>query len=406
MYLKFAWRYFRAKKSAHAINIIAWVTTGVIAFATCCQVLVLSVFNGFEGLVKSLYSSFYSDFKIVPQKGKTFTLTTAQLEAIKNQPFIKGVSLVAEEKALLENDETQAAVIIKGVDENYNKVSGLPQKIVSGKYDTGTPDAPKGVIGYGVQNAAGIFVDSSLAPATLTITLPKRNTTSTDPMSLISQGNLQASGVFAIQQEFDNSYIITNIGFLKQQMNFGENEFSAIEISLLPGTRESKALPELQKLIPAHTILKSRYQQNSNLYNTMKMEKWAIYAVLTLILIIAAFNMISAITMLVLEKKKDIGILQAMGSPKSAIQKIFLSEGLLLGVLGAGIGISLAILICVLQTRFHFIKLQGGSFLIDYFPVKLQFTDILLVAGTVLFISFTASWFPSYKAAQQSLDLK
>lgn len=138
----------------------------------------------------------------------------------------------------------------------------------------------------------------------------------------------------------------------------------------------------------------------------MRMEKWAIYAVLTLILVIAAFNMISAVTMLVLEKKKDIGILQAMGSPKTSIQKIFLSEGLLLGLLGAGIGISLAIIICLLQTRFHFIKLQGGSFLIDYFPVKLQLTDILMVAGTVLLISFTASWFPSYKAARQPLDLK
>ncbi|MBK8710939.1 MAG: ABC transporter permease [Niastella sp.] len=406
MYLQFAWRYFRAKKSANAINIIAWVTTGVIAFATCCQVLVLSVFNGFEGLVKSLYSSFYSDFKMVPQKGKTFTITTAQLEAIKKQPFIKGVSLVAEEKALLENDETQAAVVIKGVDDNYAKVSGLPQKIVSGKYNTGTAENPKAVIGYGVQNAAGILVDSLFAPATLTITLPKRNVTSTDPMNLISQGNLQASAVFAIQQEFDNTYIITNIDFLKQQMNFAEHEFSAVEISLLPGTREAKALQELKRLIPENTQLKSRYQQNSNLYNTMRMEKWAIYAVLTLILVIAAFNMISAVTMLVLEKKKDIGILQAMGSPKTSIQKIFLSEGLLLGLLGAGIGISLAIIICLLQTRFHFIKLQGGSFLIDYFPVKLQLTDILMVAGTVLLISFTASWFPSYKAARQPLDLK
>ena len=163
MYLIFAWRYFKGKKSANAINIISWVTTGVIAFATCCQVLVLSVFNGFEDLVKSLYSSFYSDLKIVPAKGKTFTLTADQVSQIKRQEAIRDISLIAEEKALIKNGDAQSVVYIKGVDSNFKKVSGVPLKLTIGKFSTGTVDKPRIIVGVGVQNASGIIINEAFA---------------------------------------------------------------------------------------------------------------------------------------------------------------------------------------------------------------------------------------------------
>ena len=155
MYLTFAWRYFKAKKTANAINIISWVTVGVIAFATACQILVLSVFNGFEDLVKSLYSSFYTDLKVLPAKGKTFTLTAAQINLIKQQAGVNSISLIAEEKALLQNGEQQSIIYLKGVDDNYINVSGVAGKTIQGKYNTGTADEPGLVVGYGIQNAAG-----------------------------------------------------------------------------------------------------------------------------------------------------------------------------------------------------------------------------------------------------------
>ncbi len=406
MHFNFAWRYFRAKKSANAINIIAWVTTGVIAFATCCQVLVMSVFNGFEGLVKSLYSSFYSDVKILPAKGKTFILKPDLIQKIKNRPYIQASSLVAEDKALLQNEGAQTVVVIKGVDDNYGKVSGVPQKLSSGEFETGTADDPGLVVGYGIQNAANIIVDSIYVASEVTISLPKRNITDADPLQSISQGNAKARGVFAIQQDFDNNYAITNIDFVKQQMNFAADEYSAMEIKLKEDEDVADARNDLQQLLPAGFSVQSRYEQNTSLYNTMRLEKWAIFAVLTLILIIAAFNMVSAVTMLVLEKKKDISILRSMGGSSRLIQKIFLSEGLLLGIIGAGIGISVASILCLLQLKFHIIKLSGGSFLINYFPVKLLATDFLLVAATALIIAFLASWFPSVKAAQQPIELK
>lgn len=406
MYATFAWRYFKAKKSANAINIISWVTTAVIAFATCCQVLVLSVFNGFESMVKSLYSSFYSDIRIIPAKGKTISLSAATFSAIQKHPSVLQASLIVEETALLQFDEQQTMVRLKGVDERFPEVSGVPEKISKGEFRLGDTDNPSIVVGSGIQYASGIHISEAFAPEPMAIILPKKTAVVSDPLQSISEGIVTASGAFTIQQEFDNSYAITNIGFIKQQMHLADDEYSAIEVRLRPGAGMINSSDALQQLLGDRFIVQTRYQQNTSLYHTMKLEKWAIYAILTLILIIAAFNMVSALTMLVLEKKQDISILQSMGAPQSQVRKIFMAEGLLLGGIGAAIGISLATIICLLQIKFKLIMLSGGSFLIDYFPVKLLLTDYLLVAGTAMAIAWLASWFPAKKAAKEALVLR
>ena len=406
MHFKFAWRYFKAKKSANAINIIAWVTVGVIAFATCCQILVLSVFNGFEDLVKSLYSSFYTDLKVTPANGKTFTLTSQQINAIKQQPSVANLSLEAEEKALLKNADAQTVVYLKGVDDNYPNVSGVASKTTRGVYNTGTIDKPYLVAGAGIQNAVAMNVDPAFPSDSLTVILPKRNSENNDPLQSISEGKLKAAGVFSIQQEFDEKYAITNIDFVKRQMAFAADEYSAVEIKLRPKEDPVVAGKAIQKLLGPNFKILTRYEQNTSLYNTMKLEKWAIYGVLTLILIIAAFNMVSALTMLVLEKRKDISVLQSMGTGRNSILKIFLAEGVLLAGIGAAAGIGLSVLLCLLQMKFKLIKITGGSFLIDYFPVKLIVTDFLLVTATVAAIAFIAAWFPARKASRQAFELR
>jgi lipoprotein-releasing system permease protein len=405
LYLSFAWRYFRAKKSANAINIIAWLSVVIIAIATCAQILVLSVFNGFEDLVKSLYSSFYSDMRIIPTKGKTFILSDDQIKNINNQEYIFGTSLIAEEKALVKNGESQKVTSLKGVDENYEKISGILPKITSGKFNIGTLDEPCVVVGYGIQNAASLNVSDALPASVVTIILPKK-TLALNAEDAMSEGNVITTGVFNIQQEIDDKYAITNLAFVKQQMGFATDEFSAMEIKLKPNFNAASVQKKLQILLENNFIVQTRYEQNANLYNTMRLEKWAIYLVLTLILFIAAFNIISALTMLVLEKKKDISILRSMGTTMLGIQKIFLAEGLLLGFVGTIGGIGLSIVICFLQLKFHLIKLGGGSFLIDYFPVKMNPKDFLLVALTAISISFIAAWFPSRKAAKKDFVLK
>ena len=405
MYLKFAWRYFKAKKSTNAINIISWVTTGVIAFSTMCQVLVLSVFNGFEGLVQSLYSNFYSDLKVLPARGKTISLTPEQIIFIRKMNGVKGTSLIAEEKALLQNGEQQTVVLLKGVDANYLKISGVPQKMIRGVFDPGTIDKPKLILGSGIESAIGIESDKNLFP--ITVFLPKKTSeANSNPLAALSEGNATTSGSFAIQQDFDNKYVITNIGFMKQQMNYASYEYSALEVSLINPDQTDKFTEDLQKMLGSKYKVLTKFQQNASLYNSMRLEKWVIYAVLTLILIIAAFNMIGALTMLVLEKRKDISVLQSLGADKYLIKKIFLSEGLLLAVTGAGTGIILSLIICFLQVKFKIIKLVGNSFLIDYFPVKLVITDFILVTLTALIIAFGASWFPAKKASEQIFNLK
>jgi lipoprotein-releasing system permease protein len=275
----------------------------------------------------------------------------------------------------------------------------------NGIFDIGTIDAPKLVLGSGIENAIGVEADRNLFP--VTVFLPKKTSqAASNPLSALSEGNATTSGSFAIQQDFDNKYVITNIDFVKQQMNYAPEEYSALEIYLRNPGHPDKLTDDLQKMLgPRYKVL-TKFQQNVSLYNSMRLEKWIIYAVLTLILIIAAFNMVGALTMLVLEKRKDISVLQSLGADKNLIRKIFLSEGLLLAFSGAGTGIVFALIICFLQLKFKIIKLVGNSFLIDYFPVRLVFTDFLLVTFTALIIAFTASWFPAQKASTQLFNLK
>lgn len=406
MYRRFAWRYFRAKKSANAINIIAWVTVVVIAFATCCQLLVLSVFNGFEGLVKSLYSSFDPDIRVEAATGSTFRLSPQLLRQITALPGVGAVSAVIKDKALLRNEDAQTLVTILGVDSAFKYVSGVAGKVVEGRYETGTADAPKLVAGIGIRSAIGYTTDTTFGHDEMTLIQVRKGAVhSANIMEDLAEGNLESAGTFAIQQDFDNQYAITNIDFLRSQMALESDQYSLLALSLNPGSKPATVIKELG-FLGKDFVVKDRFQQNENLYATMQLEKWAIYAVLTLILIIAAFNMISALTMLVLEKTTDIAVLKSMGTSDGGIQKIFLSEGLLLGIIGAGLGIALALLICWLQVKFHIIKLYGGSFLIDYFPVQVKVTDILLVAVTSIIISFLAAWFPAKKAAAAAVVLK
>ncbi len=407
MYLNFAWRYFRAKKNANAINIIAWVTVGVIAFATACQILVLSVFNGFEGLVKSLYADFYADVRINPAKGKIVKLDTGMLQQVSGIPGVEAVCAIAEEKALLQHGEAQTVVFLKGVDEHYPKVCRLPEKIYQGSFETGTPELPGLVVGAGIQNAAGLSTGAPIQPSRVALILPRKGGISAaDPLQSLTEGEAVVSGVFSIQQDFDTRYAITNIGFIKSQLGFSADEYSALELRLRPGADEKEVLFRLSNTLGSGYRVLNRYEQNSSLYRTMRMEKWVIYAVLTLILLVAAFNMISALTMLVLEKKKDISVLQSLGADRAVIAKIFLTEGMLLGIIGCGIGILMAVAVAFLQIRYKLIKLQGGSFLIDYFPVKLKAEDFFLVSATALLIVFLSAYFPARKASSQPFNLK
>ena len=401
----FAWRYFKAKKSTNAINIIAWISIAAIIIGTTALILVLSVFNGFEGLVKSLYSSFYTDLKVSSLAGKVITVTAEQLQKMKGIAGIKNFSLVVEEKALLQNGEYQSVVYLKGVDENYRYVTGVADHLINGEYDLGNEVVPKLILGAGVEGALGIQADRNIF--TLKIYLPRKSQTEQiDMLNDISNDTIRTSAAFLIQQDFDNKYGITNIDFAKKALKLGVNEYSGVEIAFIDPAKTGEIKKDVQKIFGDGYLVQNKYEQNSGLYSVMNLERWVIYGVLCLILVVAAFNMIGALTMLVLEKQKDISVLHALGGNRNFIQKIFLSEGLLLALIGGGVGMLLALLIAWLQINFHLIPLQGGSFLIDYFPVKLRVIDFLLVGATVLIIALIASILPARKASAQNFSLR
>ena len=405
MYLIFAWRYFKAKKSTNAINIIAWVSVTAIAFATAALLVLWSAFNGFEGLVKSLYSTFYTDLKVTAASGKTIVLTPAQIAKLNKLNNVRNLSLVAEEKALLQNRDYQAIIELKGVDSNYTRVTTVEQSLVRGKFLLGDAENPGAVMGVGIENAVAILSDRAIGA--LTIYLPKKGVDDmSNPLASFNEGKIVPNGAFAIQQDFDNKYVLTNLDFVRQHMGFKPDEYTAVEIAITNTDKEKITKNEVQQFLGPDYLVQTRYEQNSSLYNVMRLEKYAIFGIFILVLVVAAFNMIGALSMLVLEKQKDIQILQSMGATRSWVQKVFLTEGIMLAAIGAGIGIIMALLICFLQLQFKLIPLEGTSFVIDYYPVKLVFTDFVIVAVTVFIIATTASWLPSKRAASQPFELR
>jgi lipoprotein-releasing system permease protein len=262
------------------------------------------------------------------------------------------------------------------------------------------------ILGGGVENAIGVQSDRNIIP--LTVYTPRRNKeiATSDPLQSLSVDTVNTSGAFIIQQEFDNKYAITNLAFIRRMLELPENTYGAAELSIRTGADVDDVQQALQAILGKEYLVQTRYEQNKSLYAVMRAEKWVIYIILSLILVVAAFNMIGALTMLVLEKKNDISVLHALGADRGLIQRIFVSEGLLLATIGGGVGLLLALGIALAQIHFKLIPLQGGSFLIDYFPVKLNPADFLLVIATVVIIALIAAYIPARKAAVQQFILR
>lgn len=376
-----------------------------IAVVVAALIVVFSVFNGFENLVQQLYSDFYADANISPKIGKTITLTQDQITALKKIKGVVALSLCAEEKAILVNGDYQSIVTIRGVDSSFNLVNNISNRIVRGKYDLGTNEKPSIVMGVGIESAVGADVERAIYPLTL-YTPNKGDNASLGTMEGMNSFKVNPTGSFVIQQDFDNQYAFTNLAFMKYMLDLKPNEYSACEIRLDTTINNQSILKQIKAYLGDAFVVKTRYEQNQNLFAAMQIEKWVIFAVTALILMVAAFNIIGALTMLVLEKQKDIGVLKALGATEQLIQSIFLCEGVLLSVIGGIIGMVVATVICLLQLKFHLIALEGGTFVINYYPVKLLWADYLVVFATIFVIAIIAAWLPATKAGKESLSLK
>lgn len=360
------------------------------------MVIVLSVMNGFESIITKMYNSFNPDFRIEAIKGKTIDISTFPIDKIAAIKGIASYSEIIEENALLRYKNKQQIVTIKGVDQNFTKVSNIKSKVVEGKYLLQMREANFMVIGYGIFDKMEMGINDFKSP--ISVYIPKRdNTVTLDPTEAFNSEQVFASGAFSIQEEFDTKYAIIPLRLAKKLLDY-KSEVTAIEIAISNPENSDKIQKQIKQFIGDNYQIKNRFEQQEILYKIIKSEKFAIFLILSFIILIAAFNLIGSISMLILEKKKDIVILRSLGASENLIQQIFLAEGLLISLAGAFLGLVLGGLISFIQQRFGIIQLQGsGTFIIDAYPVVIQLADFLKVALIVTVIGFIAAWFPINK---------
>lgn len=398
----FAWRYFRSKKSVNAINIIAWISVVAITIATAALIVVLSAFNGFAGLVKGMYGDFYADILVKPAMGKTIKLDSAILNKLKQVDGVVNYSLVASAKAILVNDDKQAIINFKGVDDNYKQVSNIQNHLLQKTtFNTGTVDEPLVVLGSGVESALNMPINNN----NLLAYFVNKSAAGFNKVENFNSYKVKPIASFFIQQEFDNHFAFTNIAFIKYMTDMQADEYSSIEIKSSVNNY-TVIKKKIQAILGKNCIVEDKFEQDKGLFTAMQIEKLIIYLVFALVLMVAAFNIIGSITLLVLEKEKDIAVLKALGYADGIIQGIYMRVGLLLAGIGCLSGIAIALILCFIQIIYKPIKLGGNTFIIDYYPVEVQVTDIVIIAAIVFAITWLAAYLPSRKAAKNPIALK
>lgn len=385
-------RYLFSKKKTNLINIISAISVAGMAIGTMGLIIGLSGFNGFDSLIKTLFSSFDPDLKITLVEGKSFDANNQAFNEVRKMKDVLFFTEVVEDNALLRYENRQVLATIKGVSDDYSQMTGLDTMIVDGEFILEEGDKQYAVIGQGV----AFFLSVGLKMINpINIYVPQKGRSSGIAIDgSFNQGHIYLSGVFSVQQDIDSKYIIVPIAFAREIFEIPE-KVNSIELKLKEGT----SVKTVQKAISAQLgnlfAVKTRYQQHDYLYKTMQGEKYAVYLILILILIIASFNIVGSLTMLIIDKKEDIAILQSMGADKRLIRNIFLFEGWSVSILGAIIGTVAGIAICQAQITFGFVKLQGGgSFIIDAYPMTIIPLDILLIFCSVVLIGLLAAWFP------------
>lgn len=384
-------RYFFTANDSNFVNIVSWVSLLGIVVGTAALILVLSVFNGFEDLVLKMYSSFNPHLKITSAEGKVFD--PKKYSGFLNNPQFESSAYILEEKVLIRYKEKEFIATVKGVSDSYSSLTGFDSLLVDGEYINNYKNNNVAVVGSGVAYHLSIGIANIFDQ--LQIFSPNRNAkTLLNPNTAFRQGSVLPVGVFSIQSEIDQEYIITPLAFIQQLAERGDN-ISAIEIKLI---NENSMLVEKEKLAARmgdDFIVKSRFEQQEFLYRILNTEKLAVFLILTFIMIIATFNIIGSLSMLMLDKKKDISVLRSIGCTVQDIRSIFFRKSMLTILFGIVIGNFIGIGIAFLQKKIGIIGMGDGSFIIDNYPVAIVFDDIILVSFTVFTIGLIASWYPA-----------
>jgi len=407
-------RYFFSRKIANVIHAISLISLIGVMVGSFALIVVLSVFNGFEDLVLKLYNSFDPDLKVSPVKGKyfnpaskdsastiSFEEASEMLSSVQDWSETNKASYTIEENALVKYKDGQTIATIKGITPKYLPSMGVDSMIYAGNGVITKEQVPQALVGAGIASKLDLNIYGGSSSLQLYVPKGKTSNFSFDPTNAFKRKNIQISGIFSIQQKFDEKYILVPMDFIRELVD-EEMKITGLEVNV----SDKADIPAVKQRLTAMTgknfEVKDRFEQHAWLYKIMNSEKLAVYLILSFILVIAAFNLIGALLMLVIEKKKDMAVLKSMGATSNLIMKIFFLEGIMLSSIGALLGIGLGTLVCWLQMKYELIKLNGGNtFVLNAYPVSFKLDDFILVFLTVVVLGLIASYYPARKAYKQ-----
>jgi len=371
---------------------VTGISVACVAVVTAALIIILSAMNGLTDLVETLYNSFHPEIRITAVKGKTFILDSADVIAIKKLTNVVWYNEIVDENVLVENEDRQLKVTMRGVSDDYVKDTRFDTTVRQGNYDL----HPNGRTGAVVGSEIGARLNlGELSP--LSIYVPKRDRSLSIDFDNLDENPFNkdlvyVSGLYSVSSDFDGKYVILPIDKVRELMDYTKESTSA-EIGVKTGTDPDEVVEQVQKILGTKYLVQNRYSQNELLFNTLKSEKVWTFMILLFILLIATFNTIGSLTLLIIEKKKDIGVLWSMGADTTILRRIFFTEGLLISVTGTLIGSLLGLGLCFLQQRFGFIQLTPG-FVIEAYPIRVAMKDILLIIASVTAIGLLAAWYP------------
>ena len=390
-------RYLFSKKSTHAINIISAISAVGVAVATMALVVTLSVFNGFHDLVASLFTSFDPQLKVVPVTGKTAPADDPVLTSIRRLPQVEVATETVEDMALAVYGDRQAMITLKGVDDNFDSLTHIREILIGdGTYELHAADLSYGIPGIGLAEKLGTGITYN---SPIKIYAPRREgqLSMADPTDGFTEDELYSPGVlFNVKQaKYDKNYILTNIGMARSLFD-QQGMVSALELRLKPGSDFDAVKAEMKRLAGERYRVLDRFEQQEDTFKIMKVEKLIAYIFLTFILIVACFNIIGSLSMLIIDKRDDVVTLRNLGATERQIRSIFLFEGRMISAIGAIAGITIGLVLCWLQQTYGLVGLgrSSGSFVVDAYPVSVHPDDIALIFITVLAVGFVSVWYP------------
>lgn len=398
--LKIAWRYLFSKKSHNAINIVSGISATGVMVATAALVCVLSVMNGFGTLVESMFSQLDPELRIEPIEGKSFRLDSPEMMAVQQMDEVQIFCPTIEETALIQYEEHQVPALLKGVDDRFQQLTHIDSIIHDGFYSVYDGAFERCVLGRGLAAQIGInphFVGG------MKVYAPKRleRVNLMRPDQSLNKATTFIAGTFAVNQvEYDDQLMIVSLPFARQMFDYSEEDATAVELALKDEANLSKVKKQIRQTLGTNFQVMDRYEQQADFFRIMKIEKVLTTLLLALILLIATFNIIGSLSMLMIDKQADSQTLSNLGAGPNMIRRIFLYEGWLISLLGAAFGLVIGLIICLIQQYGEVVKLgDGTNYVISAYPVHVQFTDIVLIAAIVILIGFVSAYIPTRQIA-------